>query len=130
MTVTADTTGVAALPGQIVDAWARHDAQAFADVFIEDGTMILPGVYVKGRENIAQFMGGAFATAYQGTKVTGTPFDVRQIGPGVVLLLTEGGVIRPGETEVAENAKIRASWLAVERDGVWKLAAYQNSPRD
>ncbi|OXM51876.1 SgcJ/EcaC family oxidoreductase [Amycolatopsis alba] len=131
MTATADTaTGVAALPGQIVAAWARHDAEAFADVFVEDGTMILPGVHVKGRDNIAKFMAGAFATAYQGSQVTGTPFDAREIAPGVVVLYTEGGVIQAGDTSVAENAKVRASWTAVLRDGEWKLAAYQNTPRD
>jgi uncharacterized protein (TIGR02246 family) len=124
----ADPAGVAALPQQIVAAWAEHDAEAFANVFTADGTMILPGVYCRGHDQIRAFMTGAFAGPYKGTRVTGTPFDIRFLGPGVAVLLTQGGVLAPGETEVAEDRAVRASWLAVRGTDGWRLAAYQNSP--
>ncbi|MFD2762709.1 SgcJ/EcaC family oxidoreductase [Micromonospora eburnea] len=125
-----DQAGVAALPGRIVAAWAQHDADAFGAVFVDDGTMILPDLYLKGRDAIAAFMRDAFAGPYQGTTVTGQPIDVRFLSAEVALVLTVGGVLLPGETAVAPERAIRASWLMVKRDGAWHLAAYQNSPAE
>jgi uncharacterized protein (TIGR02246 family) len=126
----AQQAAVAALPQRVIAAWAAHDADAFASVFTEDGTMILPGLHRKGRAQIRDHMAAAFAGPYRGTQVVGRPFDVRPLAPGVVLLLSEGGVFGPGEAEVSPGNNVRASWLAVLRDGEWLLAAYQNSPRD
>jgi uncharacterized protein (TIGR02246 family) len=47
-----------------------------------------------------------------------------------VALVTEGGVLAPGEDELSATAAIRASWILVKRDGQWLLAVYQNCPRD
>ncbi|WP_433386162.1 SgcJ/EcaC family oxidoreductase [Micromonospora sp. KLBMP9576] len=124
----ADHAGVAALPNRIVAAWAEQDADAFGAVFVEDGTMILPGLFLKGRDNIVGFMREAFAGPYRGTRVTGQPIDVRILNSEVAVVLTDGGVLAPGETTVADERAVRASWLMVKRDGGWSLAAYQNSP--
>jgi len=121
---------IAAVPARMVAAWATHDARAFADLFTQDGTLILPGVYKKGRDEIREFMSAAYAGPYQGTRVTGSPIDVKPLADGAVALLTMGGVLAPGETELSDPAAIRASWILVRREGRWLLAVYQNCPRD
>ncbi len=125
----SDLAAVVALTQRVVAAWAYQDADAFAGVFTEDGTMILPGVYRKGRNEIAAYMAEAFDGPYRGTQVTGKPLDTRFLGPDTALLITQGGVLNAGESDVADDRAIRASWLAVKQDGQWWLAAYQNSPR-
>ncbi|MEV8631735.1 SgcJ/EcaC family oxidoreductase [Streptosporangium sp. NPDC051023] len=124
----ADKAAVVAIPQRIVAAWAEHDAQAFADVFTEDGSLILPGLYHRSRAEIRSFMAAAFEGPFKDTRVTGQPVDIRFLGGETGVLITQGGVLAPGETEVSPERAIRASWLVVKRDGQWRLAAYQNTP--
>lgn len=126
----ADRVAIATLTQKVVASWAYADATGFASVFTEDGTMILPGVFHKGRTAIEAYMTEAFAGRYADSQVTGQPIDIRFLAPDVALLLTMGGVLEKGRTELDADSAIRASWLAVRRGGEWWLAAYQNSPRD
>jgi uncharacterized protein (TIGR02246 family) len=125
-----DEKAVREVPGRIMDAWAAHDADAFAATFTADATMILPGVYQQGRDAIRGFMAQGFSGPYRGTRVTGTPVAVKSLGPGHVLVLTQGGVLAPGEDAPAPERAVRASWLLVKQDGQWLLTAYQNTPVD
>ncbi|MEU9826061.1 SgcJ/EcaC family oxidoreductase [Micromonospora chersina] len=118
------------VPLRLVAAWARNDAAGVAEVFTEDGSMILPGdVYKKGRENIRSFMAAAYAGPFKGTGVTGRPVDVRFVSDDVALLRTHGGILAPGQTEIAPELAVRSTWVVVKKDGQWQLAGYQNSPR-
>jgi uncharacterized protein (TIGR02246 family) len=130
MTTDADKAALAGLTQQVVVSWAKQDADAFADVFVADGTMILAGVYCEGRDEVRSFMAQAFEGKYRGTQVTGKPISIRFLGPDAAILLSLGGVLEAGQTEVADGSAIRASWLAARQaDGQWKLVAYQNTPR-
>jgi uncharacterized protein (TIGR02246 family) len=124
----ADQAAIAAVPARMVAAWAAHDADAFADLFTEDGTLMLPGFYHKGKDNIREFMTKGYAGPYKGTRVTGAPIDIKPLGTGSVALITRGGVIPAGETELPGEAAIQASWILVKRNRKWLLAVYQNSP--
>ncbi|MER7764842.1 SgcJ/EcaC family oxidoreductase [Streptomyces sp. NPDC097619] len=126
----ADKAAVAAVPGRIVAAWAQHDAEAFAAVFTTDGSMILPGHYATGREGIAGFMSAAFQGPFKGTQVTGTPLALRFLSEDAAIVITQGGILAPGDTEVTDARAIRATWVVAKEDGAWQLAAYHNSPRD
>lgn len=130
MPTAADQQAIAAVPARMVAAWAAHDADAFAELFTEDGTMMLPGLYKKGRDEIRAFMAAAFAGPYQGTRVTGTPIEIKPLHARAVALITQGGVIPAGETELPASSAIRASWILVKRNRKWLLAVYQNCPRD
>ncbi|MFI9328677.1 SgcJ/EcaC family oxidoreductase [Kitasatospora sp. NPDC052868] len=118
-----------AVPELIVAAWAEHDADRFAETFTEDGTLILPGdVFLTGREEIRGFMARAFAGPFKGTRVTGRPVSLRSLADGVALVVTRGGVLAPGDTEVSAERAIRATWVLAKEGGDWRIASYQNTP--
>lgn len=123
-------TAAAALPNRLMAAWAAHDAEAFSQLFAPDGTLIMAGVYVKGRDQIRQYMEDGYASHYKGTTVKGKPIDIKPLGSDAVALLTEGGVIFPGEQEYSSKEAIRASWILIKSEGEWRLAVYHNCPRD
>jgi uncharacterized protein (TIGR02246 family) len=120
--------GGAGVPQRLFDAWARNDAGAYAEVFTEDGSMVKPGRYLRGRDEIRSFMASAFAGPYKGTRITGTLVDVRYFSKDAAVLIIEGGLLGPAETKVAVEHAIRATWVVVRQNGQWKLAAYHNSP--
>jgi uncharacterized protein (TIGR02246 family) len=125
-----DRAAITAVPARMVAAWAAHDAETFADLFTEDGTLLLPGVYQRGRSAIQGFMASAYAGPYRGTTVTGQPIEIKPLAPGVVAVITEGGVIAAGQAGLSPSDAIRATWTLVQRDGRWLLAIYQNCARD
>ena len=43
-------------------------------------------------------------------------------------MISEGGIIFPGQDAVASEGLIRATWVLVRRDGNWLIASYHNSP--
>jgi uncharacterized protein (TIGR02246 family) len=126
----ADMMAIAAVPAKMIAAWAAHDAEAFAELFTEDGTMMLPGIYKKGKAQICEYMTAEYAGRFKDTTVTGQPIEIKPLASGAVALLTEGGVIPPGQTQLSAESAIRASWILVNQDGQWKLAVYHNCPRD
>lgn len=126
----SDMAAIASLTQRMIAAWAHGDAETIANLFVEDGTMILAGTYCDSRAKILDYFTDAFQNQYRGTQVTGRPVGSRFFGPDAGVLLTAGGVLEPGETEVSDKQAIRASWTVVRRDGEWRLAAYQNTPRD
>ncbi|OKI01275.1 DUF4440 domain-containing protein [Streptomyces sp. CB02923] len=119
---------VLAVPGRIVAAWQQNDGEAFADVFAENATLVLPGTFLAGRQAIRSFMTEAFSGPFKGTRVTGDPVDVRALGADAAVLTTRGGVIPPGATELPEENAIHATWVLVRSAGDWLIAAYQNTP--
>ncbi|WP_049563149.1 SgcJ/EcaC family oxidoreductase [Nonomuraea sp. SBT364] len=124
-----DTTAVREVPRRIIAAWAANDGDAFAGAFTEDATMILPGdVFVTSRDGIRAYMSAAYAGPLKGTRVFGEPVSAKFLGPEAAVLVTKGGVLAGGETEVAPERAVRATWVLAKQDGQWLITAYQNTP--
>lgn len=123
-----DEAAVRAVPDRIKTAWDANDPEAFASVYTEDATMILSGDrFLKGRAEILGTVTQSFATAHKGTSLEQNIIDVRGLGPDSAVVITDGGVLAPGESVAAPERAIRATWVITRQDGEWLLAAYQNT---
>lgn len=112
----------------IGNAWAANDPDAFADAYTVDGSMILSGDrYFKGREVIRAVATQQFKSAHQGTTLLQNVVDIRFLNPSAAVVITEGGVLAPGETEPAPERAIRATWVLAKENDAWLIAAYQNT---
>ena len=109
-------------------AWAAGDAEAFVADYTEDASVIQPGVYEKDREEIRTNMAAAFAGPLNGSRVAARPVNVRFLTGDTAIVVSEDGIIFPGQEAVASERLVRATWVLVRRDAGWRIASYHNSP--
>ncbi len=109
-------------------AWNDNDADAFADVFVENGSILVGDDQLTDRDAIRAYLRDAFAGKLRGTRVVQDPIEVKVLAPDVAVVITEGGVVYEGETEVPADRAVRATWVSVRREGEWRLFSQQSSP--
>jgi len=109
-------------------AWGANDADALAALYVEDATVVQPGIYRQNRDELRTGMAAAFAGTLRNSTVIDEPRSVRFLGDAAAVAISEGGVVRAGETELPAERAVRATWVLVKQDGTWRIAAYHNSP--
>lgn len=125
----AEEKAVLTVPQRIAHAWLTNDADAFADTFTENGSLLLQDNQLTSREQIREYMREGFQGGLAGAKVHGWPLSVKFLAPGVAVAITEGGIIMKGETEIDPSRRIRAVWVIVPgEDGNLRLFSHQSSP--
>jgi uncharacterized protein (TIGR02246 family) len=109
-------------------AWEANDAETFVADYTDDASVIQPGVYEKDREEIRTAMAAAFAGPLNGSRAIDHPVDVRFLTDDTAIVVSEGGIIFPGQDAVASERLVRATWVLVRHDDGWRIASYHNSP--
>ena len=109
-------------------AWEANDADEFVAVYLDDATVVQPGVYKKDREEIRTTMAGGFDGPLKGSHVIDSPQQVRFVNDETAIVISEGGIVFAGETTCPADRFVRATWVVAKRDGRWFVAAYHNSP--
>ncbi|MEV4620432.1 SgcJ/EcaC family oxidoreductase [Asanoa sp. NPDC049573] len=117
--------GIKDLFDRVYAAWG--DADAFAALYREDATVVMPGVFRQGREAIRTSMGAAWAGPLKGSRGVDEPQDVRIIGDTAVVV-SRAGILHAGHTELAPGAEVLATWVLTREAGDWAVAAYTNTP--
>jgi uncharacterized protein (TIGR02246 family) len=121
-------TSVRGLLGRALEGWERGDGQAFAEAFAADGDLILfDGMLTRGRGQIAFVMQRLFNGALKGSRIAASVMDLRFLDPDVALMLTLGGVLLPGETQLPPDRQSIQAWVAARRAGRWQFASVQNT---
>jgi uncharacterized protein (TIGR02246 family) len=123
-----DEAAIRTILGGIYQAWDVHDADAFVAGYTEDATAILPGSYRRSKEEVRQSMAAGFASFLKGSTTKNTIQSIRFLGNDAAVVVSETGVLFPGETEVPADRVANATWVLEKRGEKWLLAAYHNSP--
>jgi uncharacterized protein (TIGR02246 family) len=102
-------------------AWG--DADAFAALYRPDATVVMPGVFRRGRAAVRDSMAAAWAGPLRGSRPVDEPRDVRVFGDTAVVV-SRAGILLPGETELAPAGERLATWVLHRGE----VAAYTNTP--
>lgn len=123
-----DESFISDLYHNLLDAWNRRDAADFAALFAADGSIVgFDGSVVDGKANIEGHLRPIFAdhpTAAYVSKIR----EVRFLSVETALLRAVAGLVPPGQHDINPATNAIQSLVAVQQDGVWKIALYQNTP--
>ena len=126
----ADISAIRALQDQQADAWNRHDAAAYSELFTEDGDVVnVLGWWWKGRAQIQSKLSDAFAYVFRDSKLAITGVDVRFLGPKCAVAHVRwemnGAKTPPGAPEPPRFG-IQLQVLQKQGDR-WQIASFQNT---
>ena len=117
-----------ALYQQLLDAWNRRDAKAFAALFADDGNAVgFDGSPMNGRSEIETTLAAIFKD-HQTARYVATVREVRPVGDGVTLLRAVAGLVPPGHSAVNPATNAVQSVVTIVRDGAQQIALLQNTP--
>jgi uncharacterized protein (TIGR02246 family) len=113
---------------QIYAAWTDGDADAFAALYLDDATVVMPGVLHRGRAAVRDYMATAFAGPLKGSRGVDEPQDIRFVGTDTAVVVSRAGILMAGEQALPVARERHATWVLSKRDGRWLVAAYANAP--
>ncbi len=122
------TDSVLSVIQSVYDTWESGDADALAELYTDDATVVQPGIHKKNNDDIRTTMAAGFAGPLKGSRVLDEPQSVRFLGSDTAVVITEGGVLMAGQTGLAAERLVRATWVLTKQNDQWYVAAYQNSP--
>jgi uncharacterized protein (TIGR02246 family) len=111
------------------DAWNRHDANAYAKLFTDDGEVVnVVGWWWKGRTQIASRLTAGFAFVFRESTLSITNVQVKFLSPTIavahVLWTMTGAKTPPGIPEPRRGIQLQV----LKKSGhEWMIASFQNT---
>jgi uncharacterized protein (TIGR02246 family) len=112
----------------LLDGWNRRDAPAMVELLLDDGLVVgFDGSQMQGAAMVGEELARIFAD-HTPARYVGIVRRVSFPSPGIAILHAVAGMVPPGQRQIkAENNAVQTI-TAVERDGRWRIAVYQNTP--
>ncbi len=126
--LTHDEIAVRDVLDQMYLAWAAEDPDAIARLYLDDVTVVMPGVYRSSSAEVRAYFAAGFAGPLKGSRASDEVRNVRFAGQDAAIVISEGGVLTAGESSLPAARRVRATWMLARRDGEWRIAAYHNCP--
>jgi uncharacterized protein (TIGR02246 family) len=113
-----DEHAVRALLARMTEAWARGDAEAYAECFTEDSDYVtFNGMHLRGRTENRESHAPLFRGVLQGTRIDPSITDLSFLDPDVALV----------HTASSARGKSVQTFVIVKREGRWQVRAFQNT---
>ena len=128
-----DESAVRALVNEFANTWNRHDMKAMHELDTEDVEWInVVGHYWRGKANVYKGHIAIHKGMSAGTSMSVESATIRSIAPSVAVAVATmhfGASPDPRYSWVVA-AKTRGSFTMVKRNGIWKIAHFQNTVID
>ena len=128
-----EESAVRALVNEFANTWNRHDMKAMGELDTEDVEWInVVGHYWRGKATVFKGHVAIHKGMSAKTSVSVESATVRSIAPTVAVAVATmhfGPSLDPRYSWVVA-AKTRGSFTMVKRDGIWKIAHFQNTVID
>jgi len=126
---TPDESEIRNVQARQADAWNRHDATAYANLFTEDGDVVnVVGWWWKGRSQIESRLTAAFAFVFRESTMSITDVDVRFLSPDLAIAHVRwtmvGAKAPPNIPEPKEGIQLQ---VLKKSAGKWLIASFQNT---
>src|SRR5271169_532133 len=93
------------------DAWALMDATRFAACYADDATVIGPGIYLRGRDDINDSMAAAFAGPLKGSMRPHSAQSVRFLSGDTAVVVTRSATIFSGGAQAPPERQHLVTWI-------------------
>ena len=123
-----DAAAIQAVLALSYKAWEAGDAEGMVADYTADATAIMTGSFRDSRDAVSENMALAFDGPLKGNSTYNKQLSLRFLGRDAAIVVSESGILFPGQTEVPDTGKVKATWVFEKRDGKWLIAAYHNSP--
>jgi uncharacterized protein (TIGR02246 family) len=110
------------------DAWALMDAARFAACYADDATVIGPGIYLRGKDDISGSMAAAFAGPLKRSRRPHSAQSVRFLSGDTAVVVTESVTLFPGEASAPPDRQHLVTWVLTRHDGQWLVEANHICP--
>ena len=124
-----DESEIRAIQTRQAEAWNRHDATAYADLFEEDGDVVnVVGWWWKGRAEIESKLTSAFAEVFRESTLTVTEVDVRFLDPSTAVAHVRWTMTGARTPPPIPEPRAGIQTQVLRKSGSrWRIAAFQNT---
>lgn len=126
----ADEAAVRGVLNDFVNSWNQHDMKAMHDLDTEDVEWInVNGHYWQGKSTVYKGHTAIHKGMFAKQSMSVESATVRSIAPAVAVVVATQHFSASSDPRYpwVLPAKTRGSYIMVKRDGVWKIAHFQNT---
>lgn len=125
---TDDHHKITSVIASLIEAWARHDADAYGEQFTADATYVtFVGTCYSGRQEIAKSHRALFQKFLKGTRLADEVTSIRFFGPDTAIVISRGDTYK--DKPPKKLTKVQTYTFVRQEDGRWRIAAFQNTKR-
>ena len=127
-TRTPDEKTVSKLYHQLLEAWNDRDADAYADLFATDATVVgFDGSQMEGAKEILTELRLIFSD-HVTARYVAVLKEIKDLAKGVIMLRAVAGMVPRGQSEIKSEQNAIQTLVVIKEEEQWKIELFQNTP--